>query len=158
MSALDTEVFYHWLKYYSDKVDDFFINLWGDSNIINFDEIISIMKEFGIETFGDYRDRNTFNEEYKTSIFNGTISTKPNDWWIPIDCDEFIHFDGDVKEEVQYNEENAYDYVFQKTLGPEFPRVAKNIIIVIFFIILNTSPSKWSKLIWYRYPPIIWFC
>ena len=111
-ATLDTEVFYHWLKYYSDKVDDFFINLWGDSNIINFDEIISIMKEFGIKTFGDYRDRNTFNEEYKTSIFNRTILTKPNDWWIPIDCDEFIHFDGDVKKEIQYNEENNYDYVF----------------------------------------------
>tara|TARA_B100001250_G_C19809080_1_gene794899 strand:- start:606 stop:1469 length:864 start_codon:yes stop_codon:yes gene_type:complete len=111
-ATLDTEVFYHWLNYYSDKVDDFFINLWGDSSIINFEEIISIMKEFGIETYLDCRDQHTFNEDYKTSLFNRTMSKKPNDWWIPVDCDEFIHFDYGIKNEIKHNEENNYDYTF----------------------------------------------
>tara|TARA_R100000742_G_C4274188_1_gene94065 strand:+ start:687 stop:1310 length:624 start_codon:yes stop_codon:yes gene_type:complete len=40
------------------------------------------------------------------------MSKKPNDWWIPVDCDEFIHFDNGIKNEIKYNEENNYDYTF----------------------------------------------
>ena len=47
VATLDVEVFYHWLDYYSDMVDDFFITLWGDSTEIDFDDIISVMGEFG---------------------------------------------------------------------------------------------------------------
>ena len=112
VATLDTEVFYHWLNYYTDKVDDFFINLWGDSSEINFDEIISIMNEFGIKPFNDFRDVNIFNEEFKTEIFNNTTSTLPKDWWIPIDCDEFIHFDNGVHSEIKYNIDNNFDYTF----------------------------------------------
>ena len=36
VATLDVEVFYHWLDYYSDMVDDFFITLWGDSTEIDF--------------------------------------------------------------------------------------------------------------------------
>ena len=39
VATLDVEVFYHWLDYYSDMVDDFFITLWGDSTEIDFDDI-----------------------------------------------------------------------------------------------------------------------
>jgi len=112
VATLDTEVFYHWLNYYTDKVDDFFINVWGDSSEINFDEIISIMNEFGIKPFNDFRDVNIFNEEFKTEIFNNTTSTLPKDWWIPIDCDEFIHFDNGVHSEIKYNIDNNFDYTF----------------------------------------------
>ena len=112
VATLDTEVFYHWLKYYSDKVDDFFITLWGDSIKINFDEIILIMNEFGVKPYNDYRNIHTFNENFKTGIFNHTMSTKPNDWWIPVDCDEFIHFENGVQSEIQYNIDNSFDYTF----------------------------------------------
>ena len=112
VATLDTEVFYHWLKYYSDKVDDFFITLWGDSKKINFDEIILIMNEFGVKPYNDYRNIHTFNENFKTGIFNHTMSTKPNDWWIPVDCDEFIHFENGVQSEIQYNIDNSFDYTF----------------------------------------------
>ena len=112
VATLDMEVFYHWLDYYKDKVDDFFINLWGDSSEINFDEIISIMKEFGLSPYNDYRDINVFNEDFKTKMFNDTISIYPNDWWIPIDCDEFIFFPDGVQSNIQYNIDNNFDYTF----------------------------------------------
>ena len=112
VATLDTEVFYHWLKYYSDKVDDFFITLWGDSKKINFDEIILIMNEFGVKPYNDYRNIHTFNENFKTGMFNHMMSTKPNDWWIPVDCDEFIHFENGVQSEIQYNIDNSFDYTF----------------------------------------------
>jgi len=112
VATLDTEVFYHWLDYYSDKVDDFFINLWGDSTEINFDEIISIMNEFRLKPFNDFRDVNIFNENFKTRMFNDTISTHPNNWWIPVDSDEFIHFERGVQSEIQYNIDNNFDYTF----------------------------------------------
>ena len=60
VATLDVEVFYHWLDYYSDMVDDFFITLWGDSTEIDFDDIISVMGEFGLSHFNDYRDINIF--------------------------------------------------------------------------------------------------
>jgi len=113
VATLDTEVFYHWLKYYIDiGVDDIFINLWGDSSEINFEEIISIMREFGIKPFTDFRDVNVFEENFKTKMFNDAMSTLPEDWWIPVDSDEFIFFPNDLQSEVQYNIDNDFDYTF----------------------------------------------
>ena len=79
VATLDVEVFYHWLDYYSDMVDDFFITLWGDSTEIDFDDIISVMREFGLSHFNDYRDINVFNEDFKTKIFNDTIELHPDE-------------------------------------------------------------------------------
>ena len=112
VATLDVEVFYHWLDYYSDMVDDFFITLWGDSTEIDFDDIISVMREFGLSHFNDYRDIDVFNEDFKTKIFNDTIALHPDEWWIPVDCDEFINFENGVKSEIQYNIDNNFDYTF----------------------------------------------
>ena len=70
------------------------------------------MREFGLSHFNDYRDINVFNEDFKTKIFNDTISMYPDDWWIPVDCDEFIYFKSGVQSEIEYNIDNNFDYTF----------------------------------------------
>lgn len=40
------------------------------------------------------------------------MSVLPDNWWIPVDSDEFIFFPNDLNSEVKYNIDNNFDYTF----------------------------------------------
>ena len=97
--GLDPILLHHFIKYYKQlDVDNFYIVIWGDSEKVRYDEIVNVLKTYDLEVYKDYRDVNVGNAQFLTDIYNEVISTKPDDWWIVSDLDEFIILDKPLKE------------------------------------------------------------
>ena len=106
----NTTMLRHLLNHYKDIVDDIFVVVYLSSDR---DRVLSEVKEITRDLNIDIHKQTIeepFNWERVTELYNETKLLKPNDWWIPVDCDEFIHFDYGIKNEIKHNEENNYDY------------------------------------------------
>ena len=107
--GLDPILLHHFIKHYkSIGVDNFYIVVWGDSKEVKYDEIVNVLKRYDLEVYEDLRDVNNGSPQFLTDIYNKITSTKPDDWWIVADLDEFAVFpkplDKFIYEDLVYND------------------------------------------------------
>ena len=96
--GLDPILLHHFISYYKTiGVDNFYVVLWGDSKKVKYDEIVEVLDNHGLSIYKDYRDVNTNDNFFLSQIYNEIISTKPEEWWVVADLDEFNVFPKDIK-------------------------------------------------------------
>jgi|TARA_B100001964_G_C14109365_1_gene543020 hypothetical protein len=99
VTGIDPILLYHYIKHYKQLgVDNFYIVIWGDSKDVKYDETIAVLNDYNLEVYKDYRNLRTGDAQFLTDIYNEVISTKPDNWWIQADHDEFIILDKPLKE------------------------------------------------------------
>lgn len=120
----NTHMLPHMLNYYKNKVDKIYVGVYiQDEN----DGILEEVKSYGVEPFIVVQDKK-YNWEKVTEVYNHIKSTKPNDWWIIADDDEFHAYSYDVEEIIKDCEEQDCTFVtggFLDRIGPDgtFPKV-----------------------------------
>ncbi len=126
----NTTMLYHMLRHYQPVVENFYVNIYAnyeDDPII--DEVNSICDELNITPHKIWIEK-PFNWNRVTDIYNETISSKPDEWWIVADDDELQVYSRPIEEIVQECEENGYQYVrggFIDRIGEDgsFPKITK---------------------------------
>ena len=124
----------HMLKYYEDKVDKMYIGVYRQSED---DPILQQVLDLGVEPFMVVTDKK-YNWERVTEIYNSIKSTRPNDWWVIADDDEFHSYTYDVEEIIKDCEEQDCTFVtggFIDRIGPggTFPEVTPDTNILEAF-------------------------
>ena len=122
--GLDPTLLHHFIKYYkSIGIENFYIVVWGDSEIVKYDEIVNVLKTYNLEIYKDLRDVKTGNSIFLTDIYNEVVATKPDEWWIVADLDEFAVFPKPLEqfiyEDLMYND---IDFVY----GIMLDRIGEN--------------------------------
>jgi hypothetical protein len=64
----------------------------GDSKKVKYEEIVNVLDNYNLSVYKDLRDVENGDPQFLTDIYNEVISTKPDDWWIVADLDEFAVF------------------------------------------------------------------
>lgn len=120
----NTHLLPHMLKYYKDIVDKIYVGVYiQDEN----DGILQEVMECGVEPFMVVKD-SKYNWNRVTEVYNAIRATKPNDWWIIADDDEFHSYTYDLDEIIKDCEEYDCTFVtggFLDRLGKDgtFPEV-----------------------------------
>ena len=103
----NTHLLPHMLKYYEDKVDKMYVCVYKqDQN----DTIEKQIRDLGIEPFMVFTD-SKYNWDRVTEIYNSVKETKPNDWWLIADDDEFHSYSYDIEEIIKDCEEQDCTFV-----------------------------------------------
>ena len=137
--GLDPILLHHFIKHYkSIGVDNFYVVVWGDSDRVKYDEIVEVLDTHGLEVYEDLRDTQSGVNYFLTDTYNRITSTKPNDWWIVADLDEFVIFPKPLK---QFIDEINTDFVHVLMLD----RIGENGEI---------SELKYDDNIWEIYPNV----
>lgn len=122
--GLDPILLHHFIKHYKSLgVDNIYIVVWGDSKKVKYDETVNVLKTHDLEVYKDLRDVENGDPQFLTDIYNEVISTKPDDWWIVADLDEFAVFPKPLEqfiyEDLMYND---VDFVY----GIMLDRIGEN--------------------------------
>ena len=93
----------------------------------SFKEIKKIVYDIGSDIYNKIV-LEPFNWEKVTSLYNETISKKPNDWWIVSDDDEFHVYPFELYDIIDSCEDNGYKFVTGAFLdrigeGGRFPKI-----------------------------------
>lgn len=84
---------HHFIVYYkSIGVDDFHVVVWGDSEKVPYDDIVAVLDSHDLSVYKDYRDIQINDIRFLSNIYNEAVTTKPDEWWIVADLDEFNIF------------------------------------------------------------------
>ena len=124
----NTTMLKHMLNYYKDIVDDIFVVAYlHNKNDGVLEEIKKIVYDIGSDIYNKIV-LEPFNWEKVTSLYNETISKKPNDWWIVSDDDEFHVYPKPINELIEDCEENGYKFItgaFLDRIGKDgrFPKI-----------------------------------
>ena len=115
----------HMLKHYENIVDEIFVVVYRQHEN---DSILEQIQELGITPFKVVTEPK-FNWEKVTELYNEVKSTKPNEWWIVSDDDEFHVYPKPIREMIQECEENGWDFItggFIDRIGENgtFPQVS----------------------------------
>ena len=106
----DISTLSHFLKYYSDKVNDYFILVHKNSLSENdLERVRYITEDFGgihEEFDGNLFDWNLFSDKV-----NEIKRLKPNDWWIVAETDEFHEYTHDIDEVIDTCDELDFQYI-----------------------------------------------
>ena len=109
VTGTDPILLYHYIKHYTQLgVDNFYIVIWGSSDNVKYDETLDVLNSYELTIYKDYRDVKIGDAQFLTDIYNEVISTKPDDWWIQADHDEFVVLDKPLKTFVNDISEYAY--------------------------------------------------
>ena len=126
----NTTMLYHMLRHYQPYVKNFYVNIYAnykDDPII--DEVTSICSELNIKPYRIWIEE-PFNWDRVTDIYNETTSTKPDEWWIVADDDEFQVYSKPIEEIIEECEQEGYEFVrggFIDRIGEggDFPKITK---------------------------------
>ena len=123
----NTHILPHMLDHYKNIVDKIYVGVYMQNKN---DSILEEIEDLGITPFMTITD-NKYNWEKVTEIYNAIKITKPNDWWIVSDDDEFHEYPYDIEEIVKDCESRGYEFVtggFLDRIGENgtFPKVEKN--------------------------------
>lgn len=97
----------HMLKYYEDVVDDVYVIVYRENEN---DGILESVLELGIKPYMVVNEPN-YHWNRIADIYNEVKNTKPNDWWIVANEDEFHVYPYDVKDIIKECEENNFTFV-----------------------------------------------
>ena len=107
----NTTMLRHMLNHYKDIVDDIFVVAYlhkKDDGVL--EEIKKIVSEIGSDIYSKIV-LEPFNWEKVTSLYNETISKKPDDWWIVSDDDEFHVYPFELDDIIDSCEDTGYKFV-----------------------------------------------
>ena len=97
----------HMIKHYQNMVDEIYVVVYRqDEN----DTILSDIEELGIKPYKVVVEPK-YNWERVTELYNEVKQTKPNDWWIVSDDDEFHIYPKPIREMIGECEENGWDFI-----------------------------------------------
>jgi len=97
----------HMIKHYQNMVDEIYVVVYRqDEN----DTILSDIEELGIKPYKVVVEPK-YNWERVTELYNEVKQTKPNDWWIVSDDDEFHIYPKPIREMIDECEENGWDFI-----------------------------------------------
>ena len=84
-----TDTLKHWLEHYKGLVDEIWIGVYEWDGVTTYDEIKKICKGYkgiNIFRFGPFPK---YDWNKVTEIYNTITNSKPNEWWVVADDDEF---------------------------------------------------------------------
>ena len=97
----------HMIKHYQNMVDEIYVVVYRqDEN----DTILSDIEELGIKPYKVVVEPK-YNWERVTELYNEVKQSKPNDWWIVSDDDEFHIYPKPIREMIGECEENGWDFI-----------------------------------------------
>jgi len=114
------------LKHYESMVDEIFVVVYRQSED---DGILEEVKRCGVEPYMVVTEPK-FNWEKVTELYNKVKQTKPNEWWVVADDDEFHLYPKNIRKMIKECEENGWEFItggFVDRIGPDgtFPKVHK---------------------------------
>jgi hypothetical protein len=114
----------HMLNHYKDIVDEIYVVVYRQSED---DGILKEITDLGIEPYLVVTEPK-FNWERVTDLYNQVKSSKPNEWWVVSDDDEFHIYPKPLKEMISECEENGWEFItggFLDRIGEDgnFPKV-----------------------------------
>ena len=143
----NTTMLHHLLVHYQPLVKNFYVNIYANFKqdpIIK--EVTSICENLGIKPFKVWIEK-PFDWAKVTKIYNDTISSKPNEWWIVADDDEFQIYAKPIYEIIEECEENDWEFV----RGGFLDRIGEN----GSFPNINKESNVWKEMPnagFFRYP------
>ena len=116
----------HMLNYYKDIVDKIYVVVYRQHED---DGILEEIKKLGITPYKVVTEPK-FNWGKVTELYNEVKMTKPNDWWVVSDDDEFHVYPKPLKELIRECEDNGWEFITGGFLdrigeGGTFPKVEK---------------------------------
>ena len=122
----NTTLLPHMLKHYKDIVDEIYVVVYRQSED---DGILDEICELGIKPYKVVTEPK-FNWERVTELYNEVKKTKPNEWWVVSDDDEFHIYPKPLKELITECDENGWEFItggFLDRIGEDgtFPLVTK---------------------------------
>lgn len=133
----------HMIKHYQNMVDEIYVVVYRqDEN----DTILSDIEELGIKPYKVVVEQK-YNWERVTELYNEVKQSKPNDWWIVSDDDEFHIYPKPIREMIGECEENGWDFI----TGGFLDRIGKDGT----FPIVTNETNIWEEFPlggFFRYP------
>ena len=122
----NTTMLPHMLKHYQDIVDEIFVVVYRQHEN---DGILEDIESLGIKPYKVVTEPK-FNWERVTELYNEVKMTKPNEWWIVSDDDEFHLYPKPIREMIDECDENGWEFItggFIDRIGENgtFPKVKK---------------------------------
>lgn len=120
----NTTLLPHMLKHYKDIVDDIYIVVYRQHEL---DGILEEVVNLGIKPYKVVTEPK-FNWERVTELYNEVKQTKPDEWWVVSDDDEFHIYPKPLRELITECDENGWQFItggFLDRIGErgEFPLV-----------------------------------
>tara|TARA_B100000683_G_scaffold246276_1_gene257802 strand:- start:99 stop:896 length:798 start_codon:yes stop_codon:yes gene_type:complete len=115
------------IKHYQDIVDEIFVVVYRQHEN---DGIVEQIQELGIKPYKVVTE-SKFNWEKVTELYNEVKMTKPDEWWIVSDDDEFHVYPKPLDEMLDECEQNGWEFItggFLDRIGEDgkFPTVNKD--------------------------------
>ena len=111
----------HMLHHYKPLVDDIYVivHSLGEDDPIK-ERVQKVVDEFGCGVYKSVTAP-SFDPAYATALYNEAMKTRPDDWWIIADPDEFQLYFDDIRRVIETCEANGWSYVgghFLDRFGP----------------------------------------
>jgi len=117
----------HMINHYKNIVDEIYVVVYRQNEN---DNILKQIEDLGVIPYKVVTEPK-FNWEKVTELYNEVKSTKPNEWWVVSDDDEFHIYPKDLRTMIEECETNGYEFItggFIDRIGEngEFPFVDNN--------------------------------
>jgi hypothetical protein len=121
----------HMLNHYHNIVDEIHVGVYQWEEYSTLENVKEIVSKFSKAKIVKIVTEPKFNWERVTELYNEIKRTKPNEWWVVSDDDEFHIYPKPIKELISECEENGWDFItggFIDRIGEngEFPIVEKD--------------------------------
>jgi hypothetical protein len=103
----NTTMLPHMLNHYRDIVDEIYVVVYRQDEL---DGILEDVVNLGIKPFRVITEPK-FNWERVTQLYNEVKQTKPNEWWVVSDDDEFHIYPKPLREMIQDCEDNNWKFI-----------------------------------------------
>ncbi len=133
----------HMLEHYKNIVDEIYVVVYRQHEN---DGILDEIKSLGITPHKVVTEEK-FNWERVTQLYNEIKRTKPNEWWVVSDDDEFHVYPKPIREMISDCEENGWKFI----TGGFLDRIGEN----GKFPLVTNETDIWSKFPlagYFRYP------
>jgi hypothetical protein len=103
----NTTMLKHMLNHYKDIVDEIYVVVYRQHQL---DGILEDVINLGINPYKVVTEPK-FNWERVTELYNEVKQTKPNEWWVVSDDDEFHIYPKPIREIISDCEENDWEFI-----------------------------------------------
>ena len=103
----NTTMLKHMLNHYKNIVDEIYVVVYRQHE---FDGILEDVINLGIKPYKVVTEPK-FNWERVTELYNEVKQTKPNEWWVVSDDDEFHIYPKSIREMISECEENDWEFI-----------------------------------------------
>jgi hypothetical protein len=103
----NTTMLKHMLNHYKNIVDEIYVVVYRQYEL---DGILEDVINLGIKPYKVVTEPK-FNWERVTELYNEVKQTKPNEWWVVSDDDEFHIYPNPIREMISECEENGWEFI-----------------------------------------------